>query len=1155
MFNKNKSKGQTSIEILAILGVLVIGGIILGTFYLSNINKKTAEATEIANLDYNGLIGDLNEPIYGSPCGNGVLDAGERCDGALFGPYTCATEGYNGGGTLSCNSNCTLNTSNCLGTFEITATHGNNGSIDPEGTATYNANSTPSFLITADSGYEINTIILDGTTGVSVIGTTYTYIFDPLASDHTIHATFKLVGTPTNTYKIVSTAGPNCTINPLGTTDVNEGNNQSYKIVPDTGYEIDTLVVDLLEVIPTLDYEFINVQANHTIDVTCRIKDPTPPADYTIFAFVRTIPSDGTVGGTIIPSGQVLVPAGNDQTFTWSANPGYLVGEVNIDGTVQSFGHLGNSYTFYAVDRNHAIRITFVKNVGVSYTLTYTAGQNGTISGTSPQTVAKGGSGTPVTAIGNTGYDFNQWSDGSIQNPRTDTNVQGNITVAALFAPSAGTQMKINVTPTPPTIGSATVNTNFNVDVNTLENASTVRYTLKVDFKDNVTGVLTSNCSYNGVYAPSITLGTNLAPSALSYTPFSCNIIGTYRLTFTATNDSNAANSAYKDSTWTINVLSTVAKPTASPVGDRYSNDQSVTLSCSTPSAIIHYTLNGSAPDCSSTQYVSAIPITGNKTIRAIGCLAGWNPSPIMTEEYMLKVAKPTANPVGGPVNPNTTVSLSSTTIGAEIHYTTNGSKPICSSPLYTSPITITTDTLLKAVGCKTEYTSSSIMQEQYTIFINYCGILADQAIYTVVYPPQTCGPLDASSPKDIKHMTCTNNLSTLNTVTYENVWVGLASSYNLSNDFLANTGSVGQLFCERHGLFFAAGTINQTIKSAKGVKGDCSGGDQFVLDSGPPGVSPTFATIICETPSSPKVATPVASIGLDSVTLTTSTPGASICYTTDGTNPTTFGYGQTLMCGGTSVEYTAPLWIPLEGLNIKAIGIMTPYFDPTSVMVVNGWVTSNMLTYSTIVATPVATPGNGSQPNPQYVSLSTTTPGATIKYTLDGTNLSCASGGTVYSNTPITIPVQPTTLKAIACKTYMDDSNVLTATYNFCNDPNVTLYNYAGPPCSAPLAAVLESDTCAYNFSNTNYVTYTGITLSGAGGLPAHHIRSTPDSGILFCLDHKLVYDQGISCSNPGSIWDETTACGSIAPHVWIRNGNGSWAGNYCTAIVCRLP
>src|SRR5207253_3349619 len=69
-----------------------------------------------------------------------------------------------------------------------------------------------------------------------------------------------------------------------------------------------------------------------------------------------------------------------------------------------------------------------------THTLTYTAGANGSISGTSPQTVNYGADGSPVTAVPDTGYHFVNWSDSSTQNPRTDTNVTGDISVTANFA-------------------------------------------------------------------------------------------------------------------------------------------------------------------------------------------------------------------------------------------------------------------------------------------------------------------------------------------------------------------------------------------------------------------------------------------------------------------------------------------------------------------------------------------------------------------------------------------------------------------------------------------------------------------------------------------------------------------------------------------------
>ncbi len=66
--------------------------------------------------------------------------------------------------------------------------------------------------------------------------------------------------------------------------------------------------------------------------------------------------------------------------------------------------------------------------------LAYTAGANGSFTGSTSQTVDYGADGAAVTAVPDANYHFIQWSDGATDNPRTDTNVQGNITVTASFA-------------------------------------------------------------------------------------------------------------------------------------------------------------------------------------------------------------------------------------------------------------------------------------------------------------------------------------------------------------------------------------------------------------------------------------------------------------------------------------------------------------------------------------------------------------------------------------------------------------------------------------------------------------------------------------------------------------------------------------------------
>jgi hypothetical protein len=69
-----------------------------------------------------------------------------------------------------------------------------------------------------------------------------------------------------------------------------------------------------------------------------------------------------------------------------------------------------------------------------TFTLTYTAGTNGTITGTTPQTVDYGSDGTLVTAVPNVGYHFTSWDDGVLTLGRTETNVVANHSPTANFA-------------------------------------------------------------------------------------------------------------------------------------------------------------------------------------------------------------------------------------------------------------------------------------------------------------------------------------------------------------------------------------------------------------------------------------------------------------------------------------------------------------------------------------------------------------------------------------------------------------------------------------------------------------------------------------------------------------------------------------------------
>jgi hypothetical protein len=161
------------------------------------------------------------------------------------------------------------------------------------------------------------------------------------------------------------------------------------------------------------------------------------------------------------------------------------------------------------------------------------------------------------------------------------------------------------------------------------------------------------------------------------------------------------------------------ATPTTSLAGGTYTSNQSVTLSTSTSGATIYYTIDGSTPTTSSAVYTSPLSITGATTLKAIAIKTGMTNSGVMSKIYTIsipQVVAPTASPAGGTYNSNQSVTLSTTTSGAMIHYTTDGSTPTSSSATYSSPLSISGATTLKAIAVKSGMNDSSVMTEAYNV-------------------------------------------------------------------------------------------------------------------------------------------------------------------------------------------------------------------------------------------------------------------------------------------------------------------------------------------------------------------------------------------------------------------------------------------------------
>ena len=80
-----------------------------------------------------------------------------------------------------------------------------------------------------------------------------------------------------------------------------------------------------------------------------------------------------------------------------------------------------------------------------------------------------------------------------------------------------------------------------------------------------------------------------------------------------------------------------------------------------------------------------------------------------------IAVNTPTITPNGGTFTDSTTVTLQTSTAGASIYYTTDGTNPTQSSKQYTAPFTLTATSLVKAEAFKSSMTPSSLASAWFT--------------------------------------------------------------------------------------------------------------------------------------------------------------------------------------------------------------------------------------------------------------------------------------------------------------------------------------------------------------------------------------------------------------------------------------------------------
>ncbi|MBQ9471185.1 MAG: leucine-rich repeat protein [Bacteroidales bacterium] len=312
-----------------------------------------------------------------------------------------------------------------INTFSIIATANPNEGGQVNGAGTYNEGTQAKLKATPNEGYEFTGWF----EGVANVSTDAEYSFT-VTGTRTLVAEFKKIE-----YQLNYTAGTGGSIAGNASQTVAHGEDGTQvEAKADVDFHFVQWSDGLTEPLRT------DKNVNRNISVTAEFEaDVVNTFEITANAF----PAEG---GVI--DGDGALRENTEAELNATANRGYIFVEWQEGGTHVS---LDNPYKFN-VDRNRELVAVFDS---LTYTLTYTAGENGTITGQLVQNVKYTKSGTEVVAVPNPGYRFVKWNDNVLTASRTDINVDDHINATAIFEPIPPTH---TIAATPDPIEGGTIN-------------------------------------------------------------------------------------------------------------------------------------------------------------------------------------------------------------------------------------------------------------------------------------------------------------------------------------------------------------------------------------------------------------------------------------------------------------------------------------------------------------------------------------------------------------------------------------------------------------------------------------------------------------------------------------------------------------------------
>ena len=461
-----------------------------------------------------------------------------------------------------------------------------------------------------------------------------------------------------------------------------------------------------------------------------------------------------------------------------------------------------------------------------------------------------------------------------------------------------------------------------------------------------------------------------------------------------------------------VEILNTVEDPTFSPAGGTFMNGQMVSITCATPDATIYYTTDGSRVTLNSPVYSEPIEVDSSMVISAMAVRENWWNSNVVTAEY--EILTPMSIAEAKSLQPGSLamvegvvtfidgilVFIQDESAGIALNLTEAYSNLAVGDLVQVYGIRNNSQGLIKLVGINpTESNRFNIVSSDNDLPLEVRTIeeclngAGDELQSTrVMIEEAVIGTINTNGNTSL-----TQGNNTIN------IYKVPALDNVESNSYVNIIAVIGNNINNTPQLHVAFASDVEPIESSLTIEPESLSGFTYEQGEGPS--DPQVFSVSCEYIAGNVVLTAGEFFEM-SLTEDGQYSSTLSLPTVDGMLSATTVYVR-MMADLEENDYESSITVPLNG-------------DEISVSL------SGTVTWTQVVATPMFSPAGGIYMNAPMVSMICSTPGATIYYTLDGSEPT--ENSILYSD-PIEVN-SSCVIKAIAVLTGWKNSEVKTDSY-----------------------------------------------------------------------------------------------------------------------------